>query len=262
MTIPDILDRLESIRSIAGATRPGVVLDFDGTLSEIAQTPAAARIHPRCAEALKALVGHYPLIAVLSGRTVDDLAAKVGIPGIVYVGNHGAEHLVDGVTEGVRRADENVIRLVDHLSERVRVPGLFYEPKGLSASVHLRGVDDPADAESRLMAALVGAPGADQVELFWGRMVLEIRPATAINKGDAVANLISKHNLDAVAFVGDDTTDVDAMKRLSTYAELPSIRVAVLSPETPSALLSAADHTIAGVPQVAELIERLVAQHH
>ena len=71
-------------------------MDFDGTLSEIAPTPDSALIELRSARALRRLVGRFPLVAVLSGRGVRDLADRVGVDGVVYVGNHGAEYITDG----------------------------------------------------------------------------------------------------------------------------------------------------------------------
>ena len=97
MTLENILQDSAAVRGIAQASRPGIVMDFDGTLSNIAPTPDSAVIEPRSARALRRLVGRFPLVAVLSGRGVRDLADRVGVGGVVYVGNHGAEYIVDGV---------------------------------------------------------------------------------------------------------------------------------------------------------------------
>ena len=80
MTLPNILREPAAIRGIAEAGRPGLVLDFDGTLAEIAGTPEAAVINPRCAAALAKAVRTYTVVAVLSGRAVQDVADRVAIP--------------------------------------------------------------------------------------------------------------------------------------------------------------------------------------
>ena len=56
MTPPNLLSEANALRSVAEANRPGIILDFDGTLSEIAPTPDAAAIHPRAVAALSRAV--------------------------------------------------------------------------------------------------------------------------------------------------------------------------------------------------------------
>ena len=105
MSLADILDNPDALRRIAQSPRPGLALDFDGTISEIAPTSEAAVIHPRCAELLRRLVGKFAVVAVISGRGARDLARKMDIPGGVFIGNHGAERIAGGVYESVADAD-------------------------------------------------------------------------------------------------------------------------------------------------------------
>ncbi|MEA2535052.1 MAG: Trehalose-phosphatase, partial [Actinomycetota bacterium] len=49
----------------------GFVLDFDGTLSGIAPTPAEASALPGASGVLATLAGRYPLVAILSGRRAE-----------------------------------------------------------------------------------------------------------------------------------------------------------------------------------------------
>ena len=261
MKLRNILRHPETVRRIARASRPGVVLDFDGTVAETAANPRETRIHPRAAAALGSMVatGGFALIAVLSGRAVRDVAARAGIRGIVYVGNHGAEYWVDGVHRRAPNAagDADVVAaVVGHLRRTVTICGLHYEDKGFTASVHFRQATDPADAERRLLAALSDAPSMESFDTFRGKMLLEIRPARAIDKGDALAALAAEHRLDALLFVGDDTTDVDGMRRL---AELPvaTVGVAVVTADTPAALAAAADYGVSSVTEVVRLLELL-----
>ena len=88
-------------------------------------------------------------------------------------------------------------------------------------------------------------------------MVLEIRPLQAVDKGDALAALVEEYDLDALVFAGDDTTDVDAMRRIRTMSGVRGLAVAVRSGETPPALLAAASHVVDGVREVANLLEML-----
>ena len=88
-------------------------------------------------------------------------------------------------------------------------------------------------------------------------MVLEIRPLRAVDKGDAIVSLVQEYHLDALVFAGDDTTDIDAMRRMQSMPGVWGLAVAVRSRETPSALLAAADYVVNGVREVADLLEML-----
>ena len=260
MTLESIFQDREAVRRVACAGRPGIVMDFDGTLSEIAPTPDSALIEPRSARALRRLVGQFPLVAVLSGRGVRDLADRVGVGGVVCVGNHGAEYIVDGayrVAGDAVGGATGISDILTHLKSAVTEPGVLYEDKGFSASVHFRQTSDPAHTIRLLRDSVSDAPGIERFEVFWGKRVLEIRPLRAVDKGDALVALVEEYELDALVFAGDDTTDVDAMKRLRSMSGVRSIAVAVMSRETPPALLAEASHAVDGVCGVSDLLEML-----
>ena len=261
MNLPDILAHPDALRRIAQAPRPGLALDFDGTVSEIAPTSEAAVLHPRCAAALRRAVadGRFAVVAVVSGRGARDLARKVAIPGVVCVGNHGAERITESGVHEPARADggaESVAALSRIERATAGVAGLVYENKGFSASVHYRAAADPQAARRALGDALAAIPNADAagVEAFWGKMVLELRPVDSPNKGDALAALVADYRLNALLFAGDDTTDIDAMRRLPTLAGAAALGVAVISDDMPPALLAAADYAANGVDAAGEML--------
>ena len=259
LTIANILCDQDVVRAVAEAKRPGIVLDFDGTISEIAPSPELAVIHPRIADTLVRAVRKYEVAAVLSGRAARDVAAKVAVRGVTYVGNHGAESIVNGQLKVLSAsAPAGIGQALEYIRRTVDVPGLVYEDKRFSASIHYRQVEDARAAERQLKRALTRAPGSDMLESFWGRKVLELRPATAITKGDAIAYLVARHSLDALVFVGDDTTDIDGMRRLPALEGVHTVGVAVVSQETPELLVEAADYGVSSVGEVADLLELLV----
>ena len=259
MTLPNILRRSDVVRAVAESARPGVILDFDGTISEIVPSPELASIHPRISKTLPVVVDKYEVVAVLSGRAVRDVASRVGIRGINYVGNHGAESIVNGQLRVLSAsAPAGIGQALDYIKRTVDVPGIVYEDKRFSASIHYRQVEDVKHAERQLRRALTRAPGSDMLDTFWGRRILELRPATAITKGDAIAYLAAQYSLDALVFVGDDTTDVDGMRRLPALDGVNTVGVAVASTETPELLLEAAHFCVDGVDEVADLLDLLV----
>src|SRR5438270_11589495 len=88
MTVHD----LESIqRRIQQAERLFLFLDFDGTLAPIVRVPSLAVLPEDCKRELRILSGRSDVVtAVISGRGVDDLQERVGLP-LIYAGYHGLE---------------------------------------------------------------------------------------------------------------------------------------------------------------------------
>ena len=76
--------------------RFGLITDVDGTISPIVDVPDEARVTPRNLELLAELEAHLTLTAVVSGRSAEDVYNRVGLPGLVYIGNHGMEQWQDG----------------------------------------------------------------------------------------------------------------------------------------------------------------------
>ena len=256
----DLSEHLLRALPLLRLPRLGLFVDFDGTISEMAPTPDQAVISPACAEALDRLSQQLALVVVVSGRAAEDLRDKVGLENVVYVGNHGAEYLTaDGLTvaPGAEGYPEKIGSLLGHLRAAVDYPGLVWQAKGPSASVHYRLAAEHDEAVRRLTSALDAAPGVDEVEVFWGKMVLELRPPGGLDKGSAVRRLVHDLRLLGAIVIGDDVTDVDALRALRELRDegsLDAVTVAVVYPDTPRALLEVADYGVGGVSGVASLL--------
>ena len=247
---------------MARRPRLGLVVDFDGTISEIAPTPDAAVISPPCRDALANLSRKLAAVSVVSGRSVDDLRRKVGLDGVVYAGHHGAEYL-DGdyryLLPEAARYRPAVEAVFEHLRSKVDVAGLVWQDKGLSASVHFRLASDARHTRSVLEEALGAAPGVDQLEVFWAKRVLELRPP-GIHKGHAVDKLVSDRGLDGMIAIGDDVTDIDALEATREHASEGSVSglgVAVIYHDSQVELFGAADYSLRGVPEVGTFLSWL-----
>ncbi len=242
----------------------GLFVDFDGTISEFVPNPAQARVSPRAAVSLRRLAGSLPLVCVISGRAVADVRDRVGIEGVVYVGNHGAEHFDSGKLTVAPAAAEYVhavARLLDRLKASVDIPGVIWDDKRYSASVHFRAARDPERVRGALQAALESEPDPGALQVFWGKKVLEIRPPLGLHKGQALKQLVADRHLRAAIFVGDDMTDVDAMTALRELGEgdgFNGLGIAAADRDTPRGLVDAADYVLRGVPEVEEFLEWLV----
>ena len=253
---PNLLNHLSEALSLVKGGRLGLAVDFDGTVSEVAPTPADAEISPPSAEALEGMSRKLTVVSVVSGRSAEDLRRKVGLEGPLYAGNHGAEYLKDGrhsLAPGATAYKDKVRAVFEHLRSNVSLPGLVWQDKDLSASVHYRLSPDADAAKATLSTWFEKAPGADDLEVFWGKLVMEIRAPIGLNKGYAIRKLVRDWRLRSVIFLGDDTTDVDALEALRDLTETESIRtlgVAVIHADSPEALIEAADYSLNGVPEV------------
>jgi trehalose 6-phosphate phosphatase len=234
----EALDRL-----VEDPPRAAVLLDVDGVLAPIVPRPEDARVPDDVRAELRRLNGRYALVACVSGRAGDDARRVVGVPELVYVGNHGLE-LDPGAGEWASRLAE--------LLATVEWPQT--EDKGLTASLHYREAADEDAAREELDEIAERAHNAGFIARY-GRKVLELVPPLAAHKGTAIRQLLDERSLTRALYVGDDTTDLDAFAALERL-EL-GVRVAVASPEGPQELVDAADVVLSSQLDVLPLLRRL-----
>lgn len=212
------------------APEPLVVLDYDGTLAEIAPRPELAALDPATREALAALSERAP-VAVLSGRALDDVAERVGLPSLVYAGCHGLEIRGPGLEfvhpEAAAFAPEVDAAAALFEMALAGIDGAIVEHKGLAVAVHHRLVD-PAHHRD-VEAAVARVAGAHPVLSHKrGKMVDELVAGVAWDKGKALGFLREALAPDRfVIFVGDDRTDEDA------FAAIEGEGAAVIVAEAP-----------------------------
>ncbi len=191
-------------------------LDFDGTLAPIVECPERAEMPDDVRAQLIALQGRHP-IAILSGRSLADVRARTGLPGLIYGGNHGAE--MGGYTAGTGSlADDRLLLeefLVDAERAFAQVPGVLIEDKGVTASIHFRRVA-PAQRETFLVAFQpLARQYAGRLRITEGRKVIEIFPQTAGDKGAALQQLMAEVGSGMVpVYLGDDISDEDAFRAI------------------------------------------------
>lgn len=232
------------------ARRAGVFLDFDGSLSAIVARPELAGPVAGARDALLGLVARYPIVAIVSGRSADELARLLDVDGITYEGLYGIEEtgtdIMLALLPGVERA-------------AALVPEAWVEDKRISVAVHYRAAPDPSAARAALVSALEPIAASAGLELLEGKMVLELVPAGRPLKGGAVERLARERGLDAVLFAGDDVADIDAFEALDRLSDedMLTLRVAVRGPETPEELVRRADIAVDGPEGLVELLRIL-----
>ena len=260
---PNLLANFDSAIGNLNADSLALVLDFDGTLSEFVSVPEDAAIHPDALPPLRQLAARLMLTAVMSGRAALDVQRRIGIEGMVYIGNHGAERIVDGVMtaeSGAAESEHLLQNMLESLARAAYDPGLALENKRYSASVHYREASDEPAVIERLKAALARMPDMADVDIFWGNKLLEIRARNGVNKGVALDRLIDRWRPNSVVFLGDDTTDADALQALQrrkASGAIDGIGIAVIQDGTPASVFDSADYSLNGVPEVVLFLSRL-----
>lgn len=253
------------VRRIVGRRPCGLLTDIDGTISPIAPMPDAARVSPLARAVLQRLARQLDLVAVISGRAAADAAALVGLPELIYVGNHGLElahgDRVEPVAEAAAYIDaiDAVLRAAQ---ERIALPGVLFENKGVTATIHYRLTEQPAQAGQQIGAILEQMIAQHGLALTPGRMVWELRPPLRIDKGTAARRLVTEFGLRSVIFLGDDRTDADAFRALRELREqgvCAALNVGVAAAETPAVVRELADVMVEGVAGVEQLLARISA---
>ena len=208
----------ENIRAgIQQANTLFLFLDYDGTLTSIVSRPELA-VCPlkvkKYLEELRDVPGVY--LAIISGRSVEDVREKVGVSGIIYVGNHGLEieNLAGSYKKILSQERRTELeRITQHCQISLKaIPGILFEKKGPILSVHYRNVERRFLAQISLILEEELWPWRDHWELATGKMVLEIRPKMNFSKGGAVREILKYFPSSGLLtfYVGDDRTDEDA----------------------------------------------------
>lgn len=192
-------------------------LDYDGTLTPIAERPEFALLKEEQREILKRLAEKYP-VAIISGRDRENVAALVGLPGLYYAGSHGFD--IAGPSEFIVEMGEEYLPALALAANRLAtlksIPGLQIERKKFAIAIHFRQCD-PAkipEIEQRVQEVQRRIPA---LRLRKGKMIFELQPDIDWDKGKAVLHLIELMGLGREVipvFIGDDATDEDAFNAL------------------------------------------------
>lgn len=202
---------IEALRRLRGR-RLLAAFDFDGTLAPIALRPEQVVTPPGTRAAMDRLRG-WCGTAVISGRSREDVLGRLGVAVDYAVGNHG----IDGLPGAERETQECVAVSQGWLAQlrggevlRAVDPGLLLEDKGVSLSVHYRQARDAARAVTELPALFAQLQPAPRI--VTGKMVFNLLPPAAVDKGTAMLRLLELAGAEAGLYVGDDVTDEDVFR--------------------------------------------------
>ncbi|XP_027214152.2 uncharacterized protein [Penaeus vannamei] len=223
------------------SSRLALLLDYDGTLAPIAPHPDLARMPEETRRVLERLA-HMPdvNVAIISGRSVENVKSMIGIEGITYAGCHGFEILHPDGTMFIHPVpheyEVQLEQLKKELEEEVCKYGAWLEQKSSGITFHYREV--PKDKQSEVMTHAQKLFQDNNIKLHQSHMAYEARPPVTWDKGRAAIYLLrTLFGLDwcdrvSTIFAGDDRTDEDAMRALQGMAvtfritTLPNLRTA------------------------------------
>lgn len=203
-------------------------LDYDGTLTPIVKRPELAVLSRgmRCLiESLRD--SERFIVCLVSGRSITDLKARVGVEGIIYVGNHGLELEGPGtrfINAKARKSRMLLKRISKKLDTSLRpIAGVILEDKGLSLTLHYRLVKKKDIPTVKALFDEVVKPycSRKEVRVGSGKQVLEVRPFTGRDKGKATLWVLRRFKVrlktDNIVpvYMGDDWTDESAFKILN-----------------------------------------------
>lgn len=224
--LPDAFEVIQELHD--SADLPGrevcIFLDFDGTLTPIVERPEDAVLAPSMRQRLEAVAARFPT-AVISGRGLDDLVARVGLDDIFYAASHGFELRHPSGEVRSNEAAGNATRRLDELKTTLEAalthcPGMQLERKRYGLAVHYRRC---SEADAPVVEEAVSRVAADFPELAvkTGKKVREFVPNLEWDKGRAVEYILGTTGLGPDTaypiFLGDDVTDEDAFRAIDDW---------------------------------------------
>ena len=208
-TSPDTVPVPRSMVSHLSET--AVLLDIDGTLLDLAPTPREVWVPPGLSKTLNRLLQRTGgALALVSGRSLNDIDLIFAPDQYPVVGGHGAEMRLDPDSDAVAAhappMDKELKRRLAAIAKLS--PGILLEDKGYSLALHYRLAPHAEKAiyaaVSLIRADLPNAP----IEVLPGKCVCEIKHS-GFTKASGVRELMTHEPFRGRRpfFIGDDVTD-------------------------------------------------------
>ena len=198
-----------------------ILLDIDGTLLDLAPTPREVWVPPGLATTLNRLLERTSgALALVSGRSLNDIDLIFAPDQFPAVGGHGAEMRLSAESEAVAThappMDKELKRRLAAIAKLS--PGILLEDKGYSLALHYRLAPHAEkaiyEAVSLIRADLPNAP----IEVMPGKCVCEIKHS-GFNKATGVTELMTHEPFKGrrPLFIGDDVTDESVFAIMPDY---------------------------------------------
>ena len=192
-------------------SQSAILLDIDGTLLDLMPTPREVWVPPGLSKTLNRLLQRTNgALALVSGRSINDIDLIFAPDVFPAVGGHGAEMRIEPDSESVAAhappMDKELKRRLAAIAKLS--PGILLEDKGYSLALHYRLAPHAERAiyaaVSLIRADLPNAP----IEVLPGKCVCEIKHS-GFTKASGVRELMTREPFKGRRpfFIGDDVTD-------------------------------------------------------
>jgi trehalose 6-phosphate phosphatase len=192
-------------------SQSAILLDIDGTLLDLMPTPREVWVPPGLSKTLNRLLQRTNgALALVSGRSINDVDLIFAPDVFPAVGGHGAEMRIEPDSESVAAhappMDKELKRRLAAIAKLS--PGILLEDKGYSLALHYRLAPHAERAiyaaVSLIRADLPNAP----IEVLPGKCVCEIKHS-GFTKASGVRELMTREPFKGRRpfFIGDDVTD-------------------------------------------------------
>lgn len=255
------------LRDFQKAKVIALFFDYDGTLTPIVKKPELAALSNSNRLLIKKIASKgWSRVSIVSGRTLRDVKAMVGVKGVIYAGNHGLElegpklKYINKKAAIIQKKYLDVIysQLRDKLDKYSKI---LIEHKGLTLSVHYR-LEKDASRVKKVFKIIDEATRSyvkqKRLRITHGKKVVEIKPKINWHKGKIVQWLLryfrqkSPSGCILPIYLGDDTTDEDAFKVLRKSG----IGIFVGSPK----VKSLAKYYLRNTTEASEFLEKIALQ--
>lgn len=194
--------------------------NFDDTISTKVTDRTATLLDPACESLLRTLSERASdQVVIVSNRSIDDIAGRVNVPGVILGGCNGIEwQLPSGYRIGAFRDYEDDLihmrtKIVSELYEIVSGQGLEIEDKLWSIAIHAgKDSHSPWRKVTKSVSAWAMKHG---LTCYCGSDQIDVQMIQGFNKSVGISYLARLFNInqssDSIFYVGHDESDAVAL---------------------------------------------------
>lgn len=218
--LPHALESIDELLERLRDRKPGLFLDYDGTLTPIVANPEDAVLSNEGRESLEELATSIT-VGVISGRDRRDIESRVGLDTIIYAGSHGFDITGPNDLEMQYEPGQKALPALDEAEKNLRkrlenLKGAAVERKKYAIAVHFRNVADEKVEEVE-KAVFEEIDQHKELRKGTGKKIFELKPDLEWDKGRALHWLMNELDLNKdhmPVFIGDDITDEDVFRSI------------------------------------------------
>ena len=226
----DARAKAQVVDNYHAASKRLLLLDYDGTLTQLTTHPSYAQPNSNLLDLLRAISSNARNdVYIISGRDRNTLDNWLGHLPVNIISEHGANFKISGGEWQPEPSISNewlepINGVMNNYARRCA--GSFVEDKEYSVAWHYRNADEEQGTvrATELYNELLDYTNSMNIQVMRGHKVIEVRNK-GINKGAAVKKILKAQQYDFVLACGDDVTDEDMFLLLAQKENAFTIKV-------------------------------------